>query len=85
MLRGGRLRGAATWRRAVVGAPRNANLITGHPDCAPVLLEEDAAPVADLLLVRLISEGLEIVVGLLVCEEEEQLQEFTLDAAEVHV
>ena len=81
MLRGGRLRGAATWRRAVVGAPRNANLITGHPDCAPVLLEEDAAPVAELLLARLVFEGLNIVVGLLVGEEGDQAQEFAVDAS----
>jgi hypothetical protein len=50
-----------------------------------VLLEEasqeDAAPVTELLLVRLISEGLEIVVGSLVGEEEEQAQEFAVDAA----
>ena len=61
------------------------SLSTCHADGALVLLEEVAATLTQLLLVRLISEGLEIVVGLLVCEEEEQLQEFTLDAAEVHV
>jgi hypothetical protein len=32
------------------------------------------------LLVLLISEGLEMVVGLLVGEEEEQVQEFSVDA-----
>ena len=42
--------------------------------------QEDAAPVTELLLVRLISEGLEIVVGSLVDEEEEQAQEFAVDA-----
>jgi predicted flavoprotein YhiN len=45
-----------------------------------VLLEEDAAPVTDLLFVRMISEGLEIVVGSRVGEEEEQAQEFAVDA-----
>ena len=45
--------------------------------------QEDAAPVTELLLVRLISEGLEIVVGSLVGEEEEQAQEFAVDAARV--
>ena len=43
--------------------------------------QEDAAPVTELLLVQLISEGLEIVVGSLVGEEEEQAQEFAVDAA----
>jgi hypothetical protein len=46
-------------------------LSTCHPDGAPVLLEEDAATVTELLLVRLISECLEIVVGLLGGKEEE--------------
>jgi hypothetical protein len=56
---------------------------TCHPDGALVLLEEVAAMLTQLLPLRLMPEGLEIVVGLLVCEEEEQAQEFTVDAAEV--
>jgi hypothetical protein len=36
--------------------------------------------VTELLLVRLISEGLKIVVGLLDGEKKEQAQEFTVDA-----
>jgi hypothetical protein len=44
-----------------------------------VLLEKDAAPVTELLLVLLISLGLEIGVDSL--EEEEQAQEFVADAA----
>jgi hypothetical protein len=46
-----------------------------------VLLEEDAAPVAELLLARLVFEGLNIVVGLLVGEEGDQAQEFAVDAS----
>jgi hypothetical protein len=42
-----------------------------HPDGAPVMLEEDAATVTELLLVRLISECLEMAVGLLVGKKEE--------------
>ena len=42
-----------------------------------MLLEEDAAPVAELLLARLVFEGLNIVVGLLVGEE---VQSRTIDA-----
>jgi hypothetical protein len=67
MWRGGGWRGAATWRRAVVGAPRNATagLSTCQPDGAPVLLEEDAT-VTKLLFVRLITKDRKIVVCLFV-------------------
>ena len=54
--------GSATYRHG---------LSTCHPDGAPVLQEEEAATVTELLLVRLIPECLEIVVGLLVGKEEE--------------
>jgi hypothetical protein len=63
-------------------ATHRHSLSTSH-NGARVLLEEDAAIQTELLLVWLISEGLEIVLGLLVGEEEEQAQEFTVDAAYV--
>jgi len=51
-----------------------------------VLLEGDAAPVAELLLVRarLMTEGMEKVVSI-VGEEEEQAQEFAVDAPKVNM
>ena len=55
--------GSAAWSNSLGTCNRN---------CAPVLLEEDAATVTELLLVQLISEGLEIVVGLFVGEEEQR-------------
>jgi hypothetical protein len=51
-----------------------------HRRLQPPAQDEDAAPVTQLLLVRLISEGLDIVVGSLVGEEEVQAQEFAVDA-----
>ncbi len=80
MLRGGRSRGAATWRRAVW-----ARHVAQQPEHMPCQLCIGVAgrrrcAGAELLLVLLISEGLEMVVGLLVGEEEEQVQEFSVDA-----
>ncbi len=57
-MEGRRLRGAETWRRAVVGgATQRHGLSTCHPDGAPVAVEEDAAAVTKLLFVRLITKG----------------------------
>ena len=64
------------WERHVAQQPEQC-----HPNGALVLLEEDSATVTELVRVRLISKGLETVVGLLVGEEEEQAQEFAMDAA----
>ena len=44
-------------------------LNTCHPEGAPIVLKEGSATVTELYLVWLISEGLEIIVGLLVGEE----------------
>ena len=81
MWRGGGRRGAATWRRAVVGAPQRRSLSTRHPDGAPVLLEEDAATVTKLLAVRLVPKGLKIVFCLCVGYEENQTQELAVDVS----
>jgi hypothetical protein len=48
------------------GAAQRYSLSTGHPDGAPVLLEEDAATVTKLLAVRLKTKGLKIIFCLFV-------------------
>jgi hypothetical protein len=63
--RGGGRHVLRLWERYV--SPQSEHMPSG----APVLLEEDAATVTKLLLVQLVSECLEIAVGLLVCQEEE--------------
>ena len=47
-------------------ATQRHSLSTCHPDGAPIFLEEDAATVTKLLLVRLITKGRKIIVSLFV-------------------
>jgi hypothetical protein len=56
-------------------------LSTGHPDGAPVAVEEDASAMAKLLLACLVTKSCEVFVGLLVGEEEEQAQELAVDTS----
>ena len=59
-------RGSDVATRGGGSATQSHSLSTGHPDGAPVLLEEDAATVTKLLFVRLISKGRKIIVCLFV-------------------
>ena len=61
------------------GATLRHSLSTCHPDGAPVAVEEDAAAMAKLLLVCLVTKSCKVVVGLLVGEEEKQTQELAMD------
>jgi hypothetical protein len=79
---GGRAaRGSDVATRGGGGATQSHSLSTGHPDGAPVLLEEDATTVTKLLDVRLITKGLKIIFCLFVGCEENQAQELSVDAA----
>jgi len=64
--------------RGGVGATQRHSLSTCHPDGAPVALEEDAAAMAKLLLVCLVTKSRNVIVGFLVGEEEEQAQELAV-------
>jgi hypothetical protein len=46
-----------------------------------MLMDENSSMVAELLLVWQVAKGLEAVIGLLVGDEEDQAQEFAVDAA----
>jgi hypothetical protein len=60
-------RGSDVATRGGGGATQSHILSTGHPDGAPVWLEEDATTVTKLLTVRLITKGLRIIFCLCVC------------------
>jgi len=60
------------------GATQRHSLSTCHTDGAPVAVEEDAAAMAKLLLVCLVTKSCKVIVGLLVGEEGEQTQELAM-------
>jgi hypothetical protein len=74
-------RGSDVATRGGGGATQSHSMSTGHPDGAPVLLEEDATTVTKLLAVRLITKGLKVIFCLFVGYEENQAQELSVDAA----
>jgi hypothetical protein len=63
------------------GATHCYSLSTRQADGAPVAVEEDTAAMAKLLLMSLVAKSCKVVIGLLLGEEENQTQEFTMDAA----
>ena len=63
------------------GATQRHSLSTCHADGAPLAVEEDAAAMAELLLVCLVTKSCKVIVGLLVGEEEEQAQELAMDTS----
>jgi len=63
------------------GATQRHSLSTCHADGAPVAVEEDAAAMAKLLLVCLVTKSCKVIAGLLVGEEEEQAQELAVDTS----
>jgi hypothetical protein len=68
-------RGSDVATRCGGGAAQSHSLGTGHPDSAPVLLEEGATTVTKLLAVLLITKGLKIIFCLFVGYEENHAQE----------
>jgi hypothetical protein len=63
------------------GATQRHSLSTCHANGAPVAVEEDAAAMAKLLLVCLVTKSRKVIVGLLLGEEEEQAQELAMDTS----
>ena len=62
-------------------ATQRYTLGTRQADGAPVAVEEDAAAMAKLLLVCLVTKSCKVIAGLLVGEEEEQAQELAVDTS----
>ena len=65
------------------GATQRHSLGARQADGAPVAVEEDTAAMAKLLLVSLVAKSCKVVIGLLVGEEENQLRNCILSAAEL--
>jgi len=64
---------------ATLSHTQRHSMSTCHADGAPVAVEKDAAAIAKLLLVCLVTKSCKVIVGLLVGEEEEQAQELAKD------
>ena len=60
---------------ALGSATDGDSLSTRHADDSPMLVEEDAAAMAELLLTRLVAQVDKVVDGLLFRQETEQAQE----------
>jgi hypothetical protein len=65
------------------GATQGYSLSTRQADGALVTVEEDTMVMAKLLLVSLVAKSCKVVIGLLVGEEENQLRNCILSAAEL--
>ena len=63
-----------------MGAPRNSTSWAHARPSALVAVEEDTVAMAKLLLMSLVAKSCKIVIGLLVGEEVNQTQEFTMYA-----
>ena len=63
------------------GTTERHSLSACHPNGAPVAVKEDTAAVTKLLLVCLVTKSGKVIVGLLMGEEEKQMQELVMDTS----